>query len=158
MCIQFMYTHKTYHLIELAWRISVEVQYLACHAQMNSADHIKLYNKGIVYSLIFWFNMSPSLTLAIFFQSAYFNSAFEIESARLKRMKVIVFGSSLSSVLFFCHVLFTDLVKTPRNRTMQQKTNKCEQAIFSLALYTFILFLLHSIIHLLYNNTIVVQY
>ena len=41
---------------------------------------------------------------------------------------------------------------------MQQKTNKCEQAIFSLALYTFILFLLHSIIHLLYNNTIVVQY
>ena len=60
---------------------------------MNSADHIKLYNKGIVYSLIFWFKMSPSLTLAIFFQSEYFNSAFEIESAGLKRMKVIVFGS-----------------------------------------------------------------
>ena len=62
---------------------------------MNSADPIKLYNKDIVYSLIVWFNMSPSLTLAILFQSAYFNSAFEVESARLKRMKVIVFGSSL---------------------------------------------------------------
>ena len=82
MCIQFMYTHK-------------EVQYLACHAQVNSADHIKLYNKGIVRSLIVWFNMSPSLTLAILFQSAYFNSVFEVESAGLKRMKVIVFGSSL---------------------------------------------------------------
>ena len=62
---------------------------------MNSADLIKLYNKDIVYSLIVWFNMSPSLTLAILFQSAYFNSVFEVESAGLKRMKVIVFGSSL---------------------------------------------------------------